>query len=110
MKTLLKSALSITLLTGFLQAECIGTYCTKVTVERLYVVANGDILIETSGNELNLNCTSGGNGYFTIPNEHTSKNIFYSMLLTAKTTKEKLFLAPIAASPICELSYMYTNG
>jgi len=109
MKKILKSALMLGLFTGVLHAECIAAYCTKVQVERLYVVANGDILIETSGNELALNCTSGGNGYFSIPNSHSSKNIFYSMLLTAKTTKAKLFLAPIASSPICELSYMYTD-
>lgn len=109
MKKIIKSVLALGLLTGFLEAGCISDYCTKVEVERLYVVANGDILVETSGNELALNCTSGGNGYFSIPNNHPSKKIFYAMLLTAKTTKAKLFLAPIANSPICELSYMYTD-
>ncbi|MDQ7085362.1 MAG: hypothetical protein Q9M36_10745 [Sulfurovum sp.] len=110
MKSLLRNVLLGTLLTTNIYAACDATGCNEVTIDRLYALDTNDILIETSGIEANLNCTSfgGASSVITLEDSNPSKNIFFSLLLTAQTTNQKVYIAITPNSTNCSMAYMYT--
>ena len=107
MKKILLSALALGALTTTVYANCVSTGCYSVDVKKLYVAGNGNIYVGTSGNEASLGCTSPGNELMTIINSHPGKNAIYSLLLTAKTTKQKVTIRTLNGSSNCQVEYAY---
>jgi hypothetical protein len=107
MKKTLISILAITALSVGANASCGSTGCYNIDIAKLYVASNGNIYIGTSGDESKLGCTSPGNTLVTIPNAHPGKNAIYSLLLTAKTTKQKLTIRTVDGSANCEVAYAF---
>ena len=109
MKNILpKILLSATLMSSSLFAVCNTAGCNEVTVKRLYALDTNDILIETSGDESLLGCTTDSHNYITLENTNASKNIFFSLLLTAQTTNQKIYISVVPGSTNCAMAYMYT--
>lgn len=107
MKKTLISILAITALSVGANASCGSTGCYNVDITKLYVAGNGNIYIGTSGDEALLGCTSPGNTLMTILNAHPGKNAIYSLILTAKTTKQQLTIRTVEGSINCEIAYVY---
>lgn len=95
-----------------INAGCMATGCSDVTVDRLYMTANGTLYIGTSGDEKALNCAGGaGNGgvsnvYVSLKEGDVGKNAMYSLLLTAKTTKQKIRVRIEEGTPDCHVLYV----
>ena len=74
-------------------AECIApTACDNVKIENLYITDNGDIYVNTSGTESNLNCSDTSNGKYLTLKTTGSKNYkeIYAALLAARTTDKPM--------------------
>ena len=107
MKKIIIIATLLTLLATNSYADCNGGACSDIKVQNLYAMSNGTITVETTGNELNLNCTSSGNGYVTVAPTDPGKNAIYSMLLTAQTTQKKVYIRVVDNSNQCRINYVF---
>ena len=92
MKLKLISFLLIAFLPSFAYAECTATYCAEVTIEELYVNANGNIFVATSGDESKLTCTtvSGGGTHITLRTADSNYKEIYSALLASQRAGKKM--------------------
>ncbi|HIP12306.1 MAG TPA: hypothetical protein EYG73_06260 [Arcobacter sp.] len=107
MKKILLSALLFMGVATTSQASCSGDTCTNVTIDSLFAMSNGTILIYTSGQETALNCTSDSVGFVTIDPVASGKNAIYSLLLTASTTNTPVSIRVVNGSPMCRIAYVY---
>ena len=90
------------------RADCDGHSCTYVKITRMYVEAEGDTVIGTSGDESNLSCDAGSNGYITLDSGVKNYKEIYSLLLTAHTI-EKLIWVRTTNSGTCKISYVVSD-
>ncbi|MEM6649442.1 MAG: hypothetical protein AAF603_04250 [Pseudomonadota bacterium] len=86
-------------------ASCGVNGCTA-KIDRIYAKSNGDILVNTEGDETQANCTPPGNIYLTIPWNNTARDTFLAMLLSAKAQDKRLNIRIFANSPDCEVNYI----
>ena len=89
-------------------ADCAGQSCTNVKITRLYVEANGDAIIATSGNELKLPCETDSHGYITLSSDAKNYNAVYSLLLTAHTTEHPIWIKTNASGK-CMVDYVVSD-
>jgi len=107
MKKVLMSVLAMSAITVSIHAGCTATGCSNVTIDKLYMTATGTLYVGTSGDESKLNCTSPGGGkYMSLAEGDVGKNAMYSLLLTAKTTKQKVKLRIVDGDPKCKVMYV----
>ncbi len=112
MKKVLMSVLAMGAMTVSANAKCTAAACYDVTIDKLYMTATGTLYVGTSGDEKALNCAAGaGNGgvsgvYMSLKEGDIGKNAMYSLLLTAKTTKQKVTLRVLEGDPLCKVSYV----
>lgn len=85
-------------------ADC-GTYaCTNVKIEKLYVTATTNILVMTSGNEANLNCTGTSGKYVRLNLDNKNGALIYSTLLAARTADNFVKIVIVDGSDKCDIS------
>lgn len=111
MKKLLISILAIVMMSISVYAKCTSGACTgKIT--KLYIKADGLILVGTDGNENALNCAAGaGNGgvsgvYMTLRKKDIGQNTMYSLILTAEATGKDITLKIQEGTPDCRVIYV----
>ena len=106
MKKIFIAGLFISLAT-IVNADCNTGSCSGVTIDNLYAMSNGTIMVETTGNEKNLNCTSYGAGFTSIDPNAAGKNAIYSLLLTAQTTNKNVYIRIVENSVNCRIAYAF---
>ena len=109
MKKILISALTMIFMTISANAVCSGTGCYNETITRVILSEAGDIYITTPGDENALNCIPYGGIYMTLKNDAVAKNSIYSLLLTSKTTKQKMSFRTLDGSTGCEIVFAYVE-
>ncbi|BCL73492.1 conserved hypothetical protein [Vibrio nigripulchritudo SFn27] len=90
-------------------ADCSGHSCTGVKVSRLYVNTDGTSVIGTSGNEANLTCEAGKNGYIHLDPASKNYNAVYSLLLTAHTQGHPIWIRTNSDSSACKVVYVVSD-
>ena len=94
---------------GVAFSECGGVSCTDVIITRLYVIANGDTIISTSGDESKLSCDAGSFGYITLEKEgNRNYNSTYALLLTSHTTGYPIWVRASEAGA-CKIIYIVSD-
>ena len=112
MKNILMSVLTLGMISSSVYGGCVASGCSNVTIDKLYMTATGTLYVGTSGDEKALNCAGGaGNGgvanvYMSLKEGDVGKNAMYSLLLTAKTTKQKVKLRIEDGSADCRVTYV----
>lgn len=82
-----------------------GGACSSVTVDRIYLNAEGNHLIGTSGDESKLNCTAAG-GLLTLDSNRSNKRDMLALLMLSQVTKQSLSIRLIDNSSNCEITYI----
>ncbi|WP_086932875.1 hypothetical protein [Agarilytica rhodophyticola] len=95
-------------LAGDVFAGCSGLSCTNVTITRLYVTADGDTRISTSGDERGLSCDAGSQGYITISPWVRNYDAIYKLLLSAHTDNRPIWVRMSESGP-CKLIYVVSD-
>jgi len=112
MKKTLIMALTLGLSSAYLQADCIASGCSDVTVDKLYMTASGTLYVGTSGDEKNLNCAGGegdggiANVYMSLDKDDAGQNAMYSLLLTAQTTGKTVKIRIEEDTDDCRVAYV----
>jgi len=109
MKKIILSAIAIAATTTTIYAGCSANGCYGVTIDRLSVTDAGKVLVGTTGNESQLDCTPGAGVYMQLTNGSAGQNAIYSMLLTAQTTKKPVNLRIVNGSAGCTISYAFVK-
>ncbi len=105
MKKLLKTILFVTAITsGSALADCSGNNCIG-TITRLFITSTGNVSVRTSGDESQLNCDAGTGSYLTLDKNHPGFNPIYSLLLTAHTTEQQIWIRT-GGTDSCFVSYV----
>ena len=89
-------------------AECGGNSCVDVKITRLYVNADGDTLISTSGDETRLTCTPNSNTYITLKKSSANYDATYSLLLAAHTLEHPVWVRA-TSSDHCRVVYVVSD-
>jgi len=89
-------------------AECEGHSCVDVKITRLYVQADGDTIISTSGDESKLSCDSGSDGYITLDYDSKNYKEIYSLLLTVHTMGKAVWVRT-TTSGACKIFYVVSD-
>lgn len=89
-------------------AECGGVSCVDERITRIYVNADGDTLISTSGDETKLSCTPSSNKYITLEKSSTNYDATYSLLLMAHTTEHPIWVRTNSSGD-CKLVYAVSD-
>ncbi|GLQ76326.1 hypothetical protein [Vibrio penaeicida] len=108
MKTLI-AALLFSLLSFQTFAGCSGHSCTGVKVSRLYVNVDGNAVVSTSGNEANLTCEAGKNGYIHLDPASKNYEAVYSLLLTAHIQAHPIWIRTNSDSSMCKVVYVVSD-
>lgn len=106
MKKLITAILAIGAMSTILNADCSGTACLNVTIVNVYTQADGEVYIQTSGDESLLSCTSPAGAYVHLKSTAAGKNAMYATLLSAYVTKRPITVQLVNGSPTCEISYL----
>ena len=94
---------------GVTFSECGGVSCTDVKITRLYVTANGDTVISTSGDESKLSCDAGSSGYITLEQGgNRNYNSTYALLLASHTTGYPIWVRTSEAGA-CKIIYIVSD-
>ena len=96
----------VVLLPTIVNADCSANACSNVYVDFLYVRANGDVSVGTSGTETGLNCTPGSDVYLRLHKSDQSSDFVYSTLLAAQLANKKVTIRTIGGSSDCQIMYM----
>jgi hypothetical protein len=89
-------------------AECQPTACVGF-VDQVYVEANGNLYVQTSGNETLANCTPNSGIYLYLAASATNFKEIYAMLLTAETLGWQVTLRIVDSSNPCTISWASVN-
>lgn len=89
-------------------AACSGNSCKDVTITTLYVTADGDSVISTSGDESQLSCSAGASGYIKLKSSSTNYNATYSLLLAAHISQSPLWVRA-SDSGECTIGYLVSE-
>ena len=73
-------------------AGCFADRCEDVIIEKIHVLENGVIGIETSGSEIGLGCDLLHNKYVYLAKTSTSYDQLYSLLVTAHISEKTIDL------------------
>lgn len=90
------------------KAECSGYRCTDVKISRMYVQADGNTLIGTSGTEDNLDCKALSDVYITLGISNKNYNATYSLLLAAHTTNQTVQIRTTSSGD-CKIVYVVSD-
>lgn len=87
-------------------ADCTGGSCVSVKVQSMQVSSDGIIYIQTSGNELSLNCQPEASVFLKLKaNTDGGKNI-YSALLSAQARDKFVDIRIVDNVSPCEVTYI----
>lgn len=89
-------------------AVCSGGSCKDVTITRLYVTADGDTVISTSGDESQLSCSAGPSGYIKLRSTSTNYNATYSLLLASHISQDPIWVRA-SDSGDCTIVYLVSD-
>lgn len=89
-------------------ADCADWSCTNVQITRMYVTANGNTIVGTSGDESQLSCDAGGAGYIFLKPSASNYDSTYALLLTAHTTEHPVWIRTSKTSA-CEVMYVVSD-
>ena len=99
------SAIALMALGTTVQAACTAKACHD-KVERLFITANGNVYVATSGDESKLGCTLAYGMYMKLSVSSPAQKSMYSALLTAQTTGTKALIRIVDNDPACEIQYV----
>lgn len=89
-------------------ADCADWNCTNVQITRMYVTANGNTMVGTSGDESQLSCDAGGAGYIFLSPTASNYDSTYALLLTAHTTEHPVWIRTSKIGA-CEVMYVVSD-
>jgi hypothetical protein len=89
-------------------AECVPTACIGL-VDQVYVEANGDLYVQTSGNETLANCTPNSGLYLYLAGGATKFKEIYAMLMSAQALGWQVTLRIVDGSNPCTISWASVN-
>jgi hypothetical protein len=88
-------------------AACSGDRCTDAEVTRLYIRPEGDVLIDTDGDEKDLSgCTPSEQRYIYLKNDHKNKKEIYAALLSAQLAGKKVWIRVDENQSPCQVDYV----
>lgn len=90
-------------------ADCSTKACSPVTVDMLYVTANSNILVGTSGDESKLTCGTASEGYVTLLKSSSNFEIMYSTLLASRMASQTVRIRISENTPECSISYLVSE-
>ena len=94
----------------FSNADCVGTSCTGVTIDRLYLyLSQSKVSFSTSGDESKLDCTTSTGMYISLPLDLTSSKEAYSLLLAAHQSQNTVWVKTTGAGTSCEVVYLVSD-
>ncbi len=100
--------ISFLLLNTSVYAECEQWSCVDVKITRLYVNADGDTLLSTSGDETKLSCTASSNTYIKLEKSSANYDATYSLLLAAHTLEHPVWIRT-STSGDCKVVYVVSD-
>ena len=106
MKKYLLSLLALGTLATTANAVCNSTNCYNVTVTKVLAMDTGGVLIGTSGDEQQLNCTSPGTYFMTLKYGTDGQQVLYSTLLTAFATGKLVNIRIKEGTADCEIAFI----
>ncbi len=110
MLKLLAIVFAVLVISPLSQAACNQTSCTDVLITRLYVTPSAQTVIGTSGDESQLSCNAGPNGYITLRIGQQNYNATYSLLLAAHTTGSPVWVRTTThSSGSCDVLYVVSD-
>lgn len=83
------------------KAICESNSCWDVKIENLYVTAQSNIIVTTSGDESVLPCSGTDGKYVTLNTEHKNSDYIYSTLLAARTADKSVQIVVYPGSEGC---------
>lgn len=86
-------------------ADCNPISCSGVYVDMLYVKAEGEHRVATSGDERLLNCNAVSDVYVTLPKSE-NEDVLISTLMTAQATDRKVTVRIRENTNNCEVIYV----
>ena len=91
-------------------ADCIGTDCSGVTIDRIYMYPGSSALaFSTSGDESKLDCDANGGRYISLPlNEFASKEA-YSLILAAHQAQSNFWVKTTGSGTDCKVVYLVSD-
>lgn len=90
-------------------AGCSGSFCSDVTIEQIYVKANGGHLIQTSGNESSLDpCVAYGSKHLELQNTDYKDDLL-SVLLAAQASGASTGVGVNSTGSKCVIEYVQIN-
>jgi hypothetical protein len=93
-----------------LYAACSGNHCRDVTIDRIYMYPNSNILrIGTSGEEMDLDCAAYSDKYITLDMSQEYAKEAYSTILSAHQTRSNFWLRTTGAGTDCSIVYIVSD-
>ncbi|MEY8198704.1 MAG: hypothetical protein RPS47_05645 [Colwellia sp.] len=92
-------------------SECGGGSCTDVKITRMFISADGNSVIGTSGDESKLSCDAGSKGYITLDKDTSENyNAVYALLLAAHTTEHPMRIRTNESeNDACKIIYVVSD-
>lgn len=91
-------------------ADCDQVSCVDVQVTRMYVTANGETIIGTSGDESQLSCEAGSQGYITLRTGQKNYNATYALILAAHASESLIWVRTVTSSTgSCDVLYVVSD-
>lgn len=101
-------ACSCVLFANTSDAECVPTNCTGY-LDQVYMEANGNLYVQTSGNETLANCTPASGVYLFLSGSASNFKEIYAMLLSAQAMGWQVTLRILDGSNPCAISWASVN-
>ncbi|WP_020413341.1 hypothetical protein [Microbulbifer variabilis] len=99
--------LVMTSIANLANADCSGTSCVGVYVDRLYVTSHGIVHVGTNGDEKLLDCDAESGVYATLDlNNYTGADAIFSTLLSAQMADKKVQIRITEGSAGCSVQYV----
>ncbi len=84
--------------------DCGNLGCVDVKIENIYVTANSNVLVMTSGDETSLGCTETTGKYLVLDTDDKNSNLIYSSILAARTAEREIKFVIKSGSSNCSIS------
>jgi hypothetical protein len=87
-------------------AACGATGCALVRVVQVYVEANGNLYVQTDGEEILANCVPDSGTYFFLSGNATKFSEIYELMLLSFNEGRTLNIRIVEGSNPCEIAWV----
>ncbi len=89
-------------------AGCFADRCENIIIEKVHILENGTVGLETSGSEVGLGCDLLQGKYIYLPKTSTNYDQLYSLVVTSHASENivDLFIDEEHDDEMCELIVM----